>query len=283
MTVRLAVLSSLAAASLIDATDAHARSRVPLDELEARPDAATPPDVSDGTADPVTDLHTRDDVQQDARGRPVPTATTQHAELHTPSAAVTPRWFRLEGGIGVRWGSFLVDNVDATGSVKQLHLDGGIRLRGNRTLLYAQYAIQSMQIPLDELAARSGTPVAIGNGRGLVHRLAAHGRYSFGRAGDDDDGGLDLFADAGIGVQHLRWDAGGAWTRPDLQLALGIGGLAMGEKQHGGLTFSIVLTLAPRNDVDGAGMACGGPCDYATAPTGLDRSFMFDLTLQFGK
>jgi len=207
-------------------------------------------------------------------------ATTKVATAAKP---VDKGWpFRLEGGIGIRWGSFLINNVDAKDTVKQIHLDGGARFFNQRIFVYGQYAIQSMQIPLDELAARAGTPVAIGNGRGLMHRLAAHGRYSFARAGEKD-GGMDLFADAGLGVQHIRWDAGGAWTRPDVQLALGVSGFGVGDTQHGGMSIAMVLTLAPRNDVEGAGRACGGPCDYATEPTGVDRSFMFDVTLMFGK
>ena len=208
---------------------------------------------------------------------------TARVAIEPPLPVEKPRPFRLEAGIGVRWGSFLVNNVDATESVTQFHLDGGFRFRDHRVFLYGQYALQSMQIPLDELAARSGTPVGIGNGRGLLHRLAAHGRYTFARGVGEGDGGIDLFADVGVGVQHIRWDAGGAWTRPDLQLALGLAGFGVGDTQHGGLSIAMVLTLAPRNDVAGAGPGCGGPCDYATEPTGFDRSFMFDVTLMFGK
>lgn len=200
-----------------------------------------------------------------------------------PSRADRGLPLRLEGGIGVRWGSVLINNVAANDTVKQFHLDGGIRLRDHRVFLYAQYALHQMQLPIDELAAMgSGTPVSIGTGRGLAHRLAAHGRYSFARGGDGE-GGIDLFADAGVGVQHIRWDAGGAWTRPDLQLSLGVAGFGIGDTKHGGLSLAIVLAVAPRNDVMGAGRACGGPCDYATEPTGFDRSFMFDATLMFGR
>ncbi len=247
--VQLALLSLLSS-GLVAPTEASARSRVLPDDDD------TPPDTEAALDAP-------------------PTKATEATPVAKP-------WFRLEAGIGIRWGSFLINNVDAKDTVKQLHLDGGFRLHDNRLFLYGQYALQSMQIPLDELAARSGTPIAIGNGRGLVHRFAAHGRYSFARAGERD-GGLDIYADAGIGVQHIRWDAGGAWTRPDLQLALGLSGFGIGDRQHGGLSIAMVLTLAPRNDVEGMGRACGGPCDYATEPTGVDRSFMFDVTMMFGK
>lgn len=232
--------------------------------------------------------HLRDEGLGDADSRDdaettVATDDAKPTAVATDAKPVDKSWpFRLEAGIGIRWGSFFINNIDAKDTVKQFHLDGGFRFHENRLFVYGQYALQQMQIPLDELAARSGTPVAIGNGRGLMHRLAAHGRYSFARAGDKD-GGLDLFADAGVGVQHIRWDAGGAWTRPDVQLALGIAGFGVGDSQHGGLSIAMVLTLAPRNDVEGAGRACGGPCDYATEPTGTDRSFMFDVTLMFGK
>lgn len=244
MHARLALLTVLLAT-----TSAHARSHVVHDDEEI-------PDTTE----------TKDE--------PTKVAASPTQETRSP--------FRLEGGIGIRWGSFLINNIDAKDTVKQFHFDGGLRFASNRVLVYAQYALQSMQIPIDELASRAGTPAEIGNGRGLMHRLAAHGRYSFARAGERD-GGLDLFADAGVGVQHIRWDAGGAWTRPDVQLALGLAGFGMGDTQHGGLSISMVLTLAPRNDVEGDGMACGGPCDYATQPTGFDRSFMFDVTLMFGK
>jgi hypothetical protein len=211
------------------------------------------------------------------------TAVAEPDEPRAETTTTTSSWRpRLEGGIGFRWGSYLVNNIDASDGVRQVHLDGGIRLFEHRAFLYLQYALQSMTIPVDDLAERSMTPAIIGNGNGLMHRFGAHARYDFGRLGDED-GGLDLFADLGAGVQHVRWDAGGAWTRPDLAMSLGLTGFGIGDEQHGGLTFALVLAIAPRNDLDGAQMACGGPCDYATTPTGVDRSFMFDITLNFGK
>ena len=42
------------------------------------------------------------------------------------------------------------------------------------------------------------------------------------------------------------------------------------------------VTLARREDLTNAGVACGGPCDHATSPTGIDRSFMFDITVMLG-
>lgn len=291
---RLATLSSVLAATsatlVLASSSAFARSAVPVDgDLAGSPDALDLSSSSDDAATTAANTTTASasptaTAAPPSERREVVGRTFEGPIMTTPSAAVrrTSRPFRLEAGIGVRWGSFLVNNIDATDSVEQLHLDGGLRFRGNRTFVYAQYALQSMQIPIEEYAARAGTPVAIGNGRGVMHRFAAHARYAFARAGSAD-GGLDLYADVGTGVQHIRWDAGGAWTRPDLQIALGASLFGMGETQHGGMTFSMVFTLAPRNDIEGSGMACGGPCDYATQRTGVDRSFMFDVTVMFGR
>jgi hypothetical protein len=186
------------------------------------------------------------------------------------------RW-RLAGAIGVGFGSFLVDGHDV-GTVTQGHLDGG--LRNGRLLVFAGYDLMSLTLPADALALRGVLDPS--NGRGLMHRLGANARYSYGRAGCRDTG-VDLWAEAGVGIEHVRWDAGGTWSRPDLALGLGASWWGLGEKQHGGLSAGLRITLARRDDVAGAAVACGGPCDVATPPTGWDRSFLFDVKLMFGK
>jgi hypothetical protein len=49
------------------------------------------------------------------------------------------RW-RAEGGVGVRFGSMLVNNLDV-GTVKQGHLDGG--MRNGRLWIYGEYDLNS--------------------------------------------------------------------------------------------------------------------------------------------
>ena len=55
---------------------------------------------------------------------------------------------RLEGAIGVRFGSYLVNNV-STGSNVGRHVDGG--LRHDRWFVYGEYGLMSIDVPLGEL------------------------------------------------------------------------------------------------------------------------------------
>ena len=185
---------------------------------------------------------------------------------------------RLAAGAGLRVGTFLVNNVD-TGTNLQAHLDLGVRKR--RWWLAAEYALMSVTLPGDRLATR-GIASAPEDVDGLVHRFGAFVRYSVSRLGCRD-AGFDVYVEAGAGIQHLRWDAGGAWTRPDLSLGFGFGGWFAGDHEHAGVTVGLRVTLAPRNDVEHAPATCAGPCDHATPPTGVDRSFLFDVTIPFGR
>jgi hypothetical protein len=186
---------------------------------------------------------------------------------------------RLEGAIGARFGSYLVNNV-STGSNVQGHLDGGVR--NDRWFVYAEYGLMSLDVPLAEIAARGGGTLSVGNGRALMHRIGGHARYSYGRIGESD-GGFDLYAEAGLGMQRIQWDTGGEWNRPDLSLGLGLAGFGFNKNRHGGLGVGLRMMFTPRTDVEGAMPACGGPCDKASAPAGWDRSFLFDISVSFGK
>ena len=190
------------------------------------------------------------------------------------------RW-RISGGVGVRFGSFTV-NGDSSGTAIPFHLDLGARHR--RLFLFASYELFSIDANIrtfDSSAARGSELAQLGDGSGLVHRLGATARYALGRFGEHD-GGFDVWTEAGLGVQHVRWDAGGVWTRPDLALGFGATMLYLGRHQHAGFSIGLRVMLAPRNDGRGAAAVCGGPCDRATPPSGTDRSFMFDMTLPFG-
>ena len=91
----------------------------------------------------------------------------------------------------------------------------------------------------------------------------------------------NVWAEAGIGFQHVAWDAGGVWTRPELSFGVGGTMFGRGDTKHGGMTAGFRVTLAPRNNASGPSI-CAGPCDMATAPSGWDRSLTFDLTMIFG-
>jgi len=191
---------------------------------------------------------------------------------------------RLEGAAGARFGSMMVDGKQV-GTVVPGHLDLGMRWQ--RWLGYAEYDLNALTYPLAQ--APQGTAAALaatGDGKGLMHRLGANARYAFGRVGDydrADPGGAELWAELGAGVEYYVWDAGGTWTRPDLALGLGLTSYGSDDGLHGGLTLGLRVQLARRNDVAHAPAACGGPCDGPTQPTGWDRSFLFDLTVLFGR
>jgi hypothetical protein len=184
---------------------------------------------------------------------------------------------RLEGGLGVRWVDMILVNQDVDAG-HQGHLDVGVRR--DRWLVYGEYDLMQLTY--------KGPPIEVGergtetvNGRGLLHRLGGNVRYTVGRIGNSHDGGLDLYGELGGGIEHFVWDIGGVLTRPDLAIGVGTQALALDDHQFGGISLGFRAVLA-RHDAHGA-LACGGPCDRATAPTGWDRSFMFDLTLLFGK
>jgi len=184
------------------------------------------------------------------------------------------RW-RISGGAGVRFGSFTV-NGDSTGTAIPFHVDLGVRHR--KLFVFASYELFSIDAniptfdPADTARASELTP--LGDGSGLVHRAGATARYALGRFAEHD-GGFDLWGEAGLGIQHIRWDAGGVWTRPDLALGFGATMLYLGKAKHAGLSIGL-------SDMTGAPAVCGGPCDRATTPSSTDRSFMFDVTLPFG-
>ncbi len=211
-------------------------------------------------------------------------AAERDLEIHrvVPGERADPRFAqpRLALGVGVRFGSFQINN-HAAGTISQGHFDIGVRK--HRLWIATEYALASVTIDAGTaIAARGADAIAADDASGLVHRFGAFARYSFSRLGCND-AGFDLYGELGGAAQHLRWDDGGAWTRPEILVGLGMSGWGLSKTEHGGLAVGLRISIAPRSDVDGAGATCAGPCDYATRPTGWDRSFLLDLTLMFGK
>lgn len=202
----------------------------------------------------------------------------EHPDYHpAPSRWAQPRVFVAPG---VRFGSFTI-NGDSSGTAIPFHLDLG--LRRDRWLAFASYDVFGVTARVPALAgARTSEPSSLGDGSGLAHRLGVAARYTLSRFGESD-GGLDFWAEGGLGVEHLRWDAGGTLTRPDVSLGIGATVIYLGHTRHSGVTVGLRITIAPRNDDgDNAPPTCGGPCDTATPASSFDRSFLFDLTVPFG-
>lgn len=196
-----------------------------------------------------------------------------------PPRVEKPDPWRLQGAMGVRFGSFLIDG-HSTGTAIPFHFDAGFRKA--RWLVYAEYNLLSLTVAMREVATAHGGTLTLGGSSGLMHRGAANLRWIFGRAADKD-GGAEVWAETGVGMQHFRWDEGGVWTRPDVSFGAGATMLGMNKRRHGGLSIGIRVTLARRSENAGGDPTCGGPCDYATRPTGLDRSVLFDMTVLFGR
>jgi hypothetical protein len=204
---------------------------------------------------------------------------------HPPYQFVS-RWSKLRGfaAAGVRFGSFTI-NGDSSGTAIPFHLDLGVRR--DRWAAFASYDVFGVTARVPALApagadtARTSELPSLGDGSGLAHRIGVAGRYTLTRF-SESDGGLDFWTEAGFGVEHLRWDAGGTLTRPDVSLGIGATFIYLGSSHHAGITVGLRITIAPRNDASNAPPACGGPCDTATPPATLDRSFLFDITLPFG-
>lgn len=233
-----------------------------------------------------------DEVLLDERPPSETTGETTSATPRTPVSWTEPvlvmksRWSMLRwfAAAGVRFGSFTI-NGDSSGTAIPFHLDLGVRR--DRWLAFASYDVFGVTARVPALApggadtARASELPPLGDGSGLAHRLGIAARYTLTRFGESD-GGLEIWAEGGLGVEHLRWDAGGTLTRPDLALGIGATFIYLGRSRHSGITTGLRITIAPRNDVSNAPPACGGPCDTATPPSSLDRSFLFDITVPFG-
>ena len=205
----------------------------------------------------------------------IATTTTAHAER-----SLDERW-RLEGGLGMRTGSFLVNNHSVVGDDDEGAFAGHVDVGARRARWsgYAEYAVMGLDFAAPETAAL-GAETAPGDG--LMHRFGANARYAFGRIGGNHHAS-ELYVETGLGIQHYRWDDGGHWTRPDLSLGVGLTSLLGWDKQHVGMSVGLRVLLARRDDVGrDAQIGCGGPCNVATTPTGTDRSFMLDVTMHFG-
>jgi hypothetical protein len=211
-----------------------------------------------------------------------PTPPVNTIEPAGPAAREGSRWDmpRAFAAVGVRFGNFTI-NGDSSGTAIPFHIDAG--LRRSRWLVFGSYDVLGVtaHVPPPDDPARMTSSVSLGDGSGLAHRFGATARYSVGRFGESD-GGLELWTEGGIGVQHLRWDAGGTLTRPDVTFGIGLTVIYLGREHHTGGTLGLHVMLSPRNDTSNTVPTCGGPCDTATAPGTLDRSFLFDITVPFG-
>lgn len=195
----------------------------------------------------------------------------------------SPRW---QGAFGMLVGSYRVGSFAGMGF--GFHLDAGKRF--DRLLLSTEYSFLSISNapPQSDTAELSTTPPpAPPEIDGMVQRIGANARYSFGKiTGDEVPLRGDFWVEGGLGEEFIRWDLGGALHRPDL--SFGFGGQFSGRfgrehDHHAGMYYALRVTLAraPSSYTDRA-PTCAGPCDTPTTPIGIDRSFLFNLGIVFG-
>ena len=137
----------------------------------------------------------------------------------------------------------------------------------------------------------SETETMVRRGRGT--RLGGAVRYSFANSNPDYDHhsgglGLDFWGEAGIGLEHVAWRAGGVLDRPSGELAVGFDLDVYGERKAGNhrrhvgyfMAFRTLIGQGPEMDVPAT---CGGPCNEATKPSRIDLSMFFEMGVHWGR
>lgn len=128
--------------------------------------------------------------------------------------------------------------------------------------------------------------------RGRGTRVGAALRYSFANSGEPDRErggvGVDFWAEAGLGYEHVAWRRGGVLDRPSGELALGfeLDGFgrrnARGRRRHVGYFMAFRSFFGQGPEMDGPAI-CAGPCTAATKPSRTDVSMFFEFGLHWGR
>lgn len=190
--------------------------------------------------------------------------------------ASSPR--RIEGRVGMLLGGSDVGDADGF----SLGVSGGLGYRIGDVTLRALFDHYRVGDGSDEVMSR----------RGRATRLGGAVRYSFANTGDVDRQrgglGIDLWGEAGLGMEHVAWRQGGVLERASGELAVGfeLDGQGRrgrdGRRRHVGYFMAFRTLIAQGPESDGPAM-CGGPCTQATKPSRTDVSMFFELGLHWGR
>jgi len=184
------------------------------------------------------------------------------------------RKWRAEAGVGGLIGAVRVGENSMFGS--GLHVDLGAR-RGRIQFLGSYTFLNASESAAATAAGEMPEPRG-----GHVHRLGGAARGSLGRWGSGPVRG-DLWIEGGAGRQALRMDGIGSRTRGDL--ALGFGGqfsARLGKRFRLGVYYAFRGMFAAGDRDEDAPPVCAAPCDTATRPFPVDRSFLFDIGFVVG-
>jgi hypothetical protein len=190
-----------------------------------------------------------------------------------------PSLRRVEGRIGWLVGGS--DVGDADGFSMGLSLGAGYRI-GDVTL----------RGTFDHYRTGDSSDEALDR-RGRGSRLGGAVRYSFANNNPDHEKrggglGLDFWGEAGMGLEHVSWRAGGVMDRPSGELAVGFDLDVYGKqkannrRRHLGYFMAFRTLIARGPEMDGPAV-CGGPCTTATKPSRMDLSMFFEMGLHWGR
>jgi hypothetical protein len=190
-----------------------------------------------------------------------------------------PAPHRLEGRVGMLVGDS--DVGDANGF--SMGITSGLGYRVGAVTLRGRFDHYRVGDGFEESMSRRGRGTRVGGAL----------RYSFASTPDHRHAGgglgLDFWGEAGIGLEHVTWHAGGVLDRPSGELAIGfeLDGVGQraddsGRRRHIGLFMAFRTFIAQGPEMDGPAV-CGGPCEKATKPSRTDVSMFFELGIHWGR
>ncbi|HEU0033213.1 MAG TPA: hypothetical protein VFQ53_21420 [Kofleriaceae bacterium] len=194
----------------------------------------------------------------------------------------TPSPRRIEGRVGLLLGGSDLGDADGFSA----GVTSGLGYRIGDVTLRARFDHYRVGDSNDEITEDG----IVRRGRGT--RIGGAVRYSFANTGDERTSsglGLDLWGEAGLGLEHVTWRHGGVLDRPSGELAVGFEFDGYGRKhertnrrRHVGYFMAFRSFLAQGPEMDGPA-TCGGPCTKATKPSRTDVSMFFEMGLHWGR
>jgi hypothetical protein len=186
----------------------------------------------------------------------------------------TPR--RIEGRVGMLIGGADVGDADGF----SIGITTGIGYRIGDVTLRGRFDHYRVGDSPDEAMVRRGRGTRVGGAL----------RYSFANTSEEREKGVgvDFWGEAGIGLEHITWSAGGIYDRPSGELAIGfeLDGYghrdAHNRRKHVGYFMAFRSLIARGPEMDGPAV-CGGPCTEATKPSRTDVSLFFETGLHWGR
>jgi hypothetical protein len=198
-----------------------------------------------------------------------------YAREPEPSYAREPMFRQLDARLGALLGGSDVGDADGFSA----GVSGAIGYRLGDVTLRGMFDYYRVGDGGDEAMDR----------KGRATRLGGALRYAFARNSYESKVGVDFWGELGMGYEHVSWRRGGILDRPSGELAVGFDVGARGQRDRDGhrkkfgyfMAFRTLLAQGP--EMDGATVACGGPCTEATKPSRTDVTMFFELGVHWGR